>query len=53
MKMAKVWKKGNNRGRGFMYQFANGANGWTYGFTAAELKTEELKNGKLIRYIPA
>lgn len=49
----KVWIKGNNKGRGFYYEYADGSQGWVYGLGAAELKREEQKHGKLVSYIPA
>lgn len=48
-----VWTKGNNKGRGFYYEFADGSEGWIHGLSTSELKNMERVHGKLILYIPA
>lgn len=43
-------KRGNNNGRGWYYEFADGTHGWVLGLSANELKIKERDHGKLISW---
>lgn len=45
--------KSNNYGRGFWFEYEDGYHGWVLGMSAAEMKHEMRKHGKLVRWIAA